>query len=154
MIHRPWTCVVFRRCEQLRSSALCNLGAVRLREPQALFKLSLLPFCHCFEVDVLQMICWCLSEHLVKAMAWKIIQQGGRFFYSVFPSCKHCVFLTFSLGEHLSNCSQFNNHLLCLNTTFRQLCSSCTPSLDSYLHRQEIHCLLSLAASPPGFGWR
>lgn len=125
-----------------------------LWEPQAPFRLNLLPFCHWFEVGVLQMICRCLSEHLVKAMAWKIMQRGGYFFYAGFLSFKHSVFLTFGLGEHLSNCSQFNNHLLCLNTTFRQLCSSCTPSLDSYLHRQEIHCLLSLAASPPGFGWR
>lgn len=75
---------------------------VRLWEPQAPFTLSLLPFCYCFEVDVLQMICWCLSEHLVKAMAWKIIQRGGCFFFSAFRSLKQSVFLTFGFWELLS----------------------------------------------------
>lgn len=108
-------------------------------------KLGPPPFCgcHCFEA-MPQMIGWCLSK--------QSLSNGNVFFFVFF--CFLPFFLTFSfstLGSRgrLSNRSRCNNHLLCLNTTFRQLCSSRTPSLDSYLHRREIHCLLSLAAPPP-----
>lgn len=151
MIHRPWTCAVFRRCERLCSSALCNLDAARVCERHWLLSNWVrFPF---FIVIVLR---WSVgvfqSNHRARVMFLSFSLFSFLSFFLTF--FKAVSFSTLGSRGRLSNCSHCNNHLLCLNTTFRQLCSSRTPSLDPYLHRQEIHCLLSLAASPPGFGRR